>query len=114
MNEASILMRYITNGTSQPMDAINVSLGKCTGWTRIFSTLNYFVNNRCDTGSAWRYSGIGICNYSSFFNQLILLIVAHFTLDDDKHEYNSENVIKKYPSRGDIFIIKDGKKRFIA
>lgn len=81
MSELSILMRYITNGTSQPIDAINVSLGKRTGWTRISSALDRWACSHFSTINAWFCSSAGICNHLGFFYWFTVSAVAHFTLD---------------------------------
>ena len=80
MSELSRLMRNITNGTSQPMDAINVSLGKRTGWTRISSASNRWAAGRYGTNHAWRCSSVGICGYGNFCNRLPVSAVARFRL----------------------------------
>lgn len=82
MSELSRLMRDITNGTSQPMDAINVSLGKRTGWTRIPNTSTRWACSRYNTYSAWYCNSSGICSNDTFFNWCAVSAVAHFTLDD--------------------------------
>ena len=81
MSELSTLMRDITNGTSLPMDAVNVSLGKRTGWSRI-SVVNarlsccMFANYY-----AWFYDGSGICGTPYLYGRLRVSAVASFTLD---------------------------------
>ncbi|MGM9760226.1 MAG: hypothetical protein ACI30I_08975 [Parabacteroides sp.] len=46
-SEISRLMRGITLGTKQPLDAINVSLGKRTGWTQIPGSSSRWSCCRC-------------------------------------------------------------------
>lgn len=81
MSELSTLMRDLTNGTSLPMDAVNVSLGKRTGWSRISVTSYRWSCCRCNSGGAWHYYGGGICYNSSFCNRFSVSAVARFTLD---------------------------------
>lgn len=80
-SELSTLMRDLTNGTSLPMDAVNVSLGKRTGWSRISVTSSRWACCRCNSHYAWRYSNYGICHNDLFYNRFSVSAVARFTLD---------------------------------
>ena len=81
MSELSILMRELTNGTSLPMDAVNVSLGRRTGWSRISPTSYRWSCCRYSGSSAWSYSSNGICGGNSFYHRLCASAVARFQLD---------------------------------
>lgn len=80
-SELSTLMRDLTNGTSLPMDAVNVSLGKRTGWSRISVTSSRWSCCRSVSNSAWHYYSIGICNINIFYVRFYVSAVARFTLD---------------------------------
>lgn len=80
MSELSILMRDLTNGTSLPMDAVNVSLGKRTGWSRISVTSHRWSCCRYSS-NAWHYGGSGICGNDHFSYRFSVSAVARFTLD---------------------------------
>ena len=81
MSELSTLMRDLTNGTSLPMDAVNVSLGKRTGWSRISVTSRRWSCCRHDANNAWSYYSSGIC-FSNIFHPIgCVSAVARFTLD---------------------------------
>ena len=81
MSELSILMRGLTNDTSLPMDAVNVSLGKRTGWSRISVASHRWSCCRCNSDSPWYYYNSGICHRRSFDNRFCVSAVARFTLD---------------------------------
>ena len=81
MSELSTLMRDLTNGTSFPMDAVNVSLGKRTGWSRISVTANRWSCCRYNSISAWHYLYYGICSNDLFYSRFYVSAVARFTLD---------------------------------
>lgn len=81
MSEISILMRFITLGTKQPLDAVNTSLSKRTGWSQISSTSARWAAGRFNTSNAWSYFSYGICGSSNFCNRFSVSAVAHFTLD---------------------------------
>lgn len=81
MSELSTLMRDLTNGTSLPMDAVNVSLGKRTGWSRISVASSRWSCCRCYGGGAWSCNGSGICGNSSFCHRFGVSAVARFKLD---------------------------------
>ena len=82
MSELAILMLNITLGTKQPLDAVNTSLSKRTGWSQISSTSNRWAAGCSNTSFSWSYSSYGICGYNYFFDRRFLVsAVAHFTLD---------------------------------
>lgn len=81
MSELSTLMRDLTNGTSLPMDAVNVSLGKRTGWSRISVTSYRWSCCRCSSDGAWGYGSNGVCYYVIFYGRFSVSAVARFTLD---------------------------------
>lgn len=81
MSELSTLMRDTTNGTSFPMDAVNVSLGKRTGWSRISVTASRWSCCRYSSLFAWYYGSNGICDHSFFCSRFSVSAVARFTLD---------------------------------
>ena len=81
MSELAILMCNITLGTKQPLDAVNTSLSKRTGWSQISSTSRRWAAGRCNTSNAWHYNSGGICIYTYFYVRLPVSAVAHFTLD---------------------------------
>lgn len=81
MSELAILMCNIKLGTKQPLDAINTSLSKHTGWSQIPSTSNRWAAGRYVTNYAWNYGSYGICAYGSFSNRFAVSAVAHFILD---------------------------------
>lgn len=81
MSELSTLMRDLTNGTSLPMDAVNVSLGKRTGWYRISLASARWSCCRVTSSNAWRYGSSGICGNSYFYNRFYVSAVARFKLD---------------------------------
>lgn len=80
-SELSTLMRDLTNGTSLPMDAVNVSLGKRTGWSRISVASYRWSCCRYDSNYAWRYNSNGICNLNYFYHRFFVSAVARFKLD---------------------------------
>ena len=80
-SELSTLMRDLTNGTSLSMDAVNVSLGKRTGWSRISVASYRWSCCRCSSLSAWHCHSYGICSYSYFYSRFYVSAVARFTLD---------------------------------
>lgn len=80
-SELSTLMRDLTNGTSLPMDAVNVSLGKRTGWSRISVAAYRWSCCRAVSSIAWSCLGSGLCAYSSFCYRFCVSAVARFTLD---------------------------------
>ena len=81
MSELSTLMRDLTNGTSLPMDAVNVSLGKRTGWSSISVTFSRWSCCRYVGNYAWHYGSHGICRNGNFYSRLPVSAVARFTLD---------------------------------
>ena len=81
MSELSTLMRDLTNGTSFPMDAVNVSLGKRTGWSRISVTSGRWSCCRCSSSSAWGCGVSGICNSGYLYYRFCVSAFARFTLD---------------------------------
>lgn len=81
MSELAILMRNITLGTKQPLDAVNTSLSKRTGWSQISSALNRSACSRFSSNSTMLYFAPGVCNYYNFYYQFAISAVAHFTLD---------------------------------
>ena len=81
MSELAILMLNITLGTKQPLDAVNTSLSKRTGWSQISSTLYRWSASRYGTDRDWSCGYYGFCTNSNFFVQLEVSSVAHFTLD---------------------------------
>lgn len=81
MSELSTLMRDLTNGTSLPMDAVNVSLGKRTGWSRISVASGRWSCCRCSSAYAWLYYHYGICDSNYFYLRFSVSAVARFTLD---------------------------------
>lgn len=81
MSELSRLMRDITNGTSLPLDPINISLGKRTGWSKISSTSRRWTCGRYHTNDAWPCTSYGICSNYSFSYRFYASAVARFTLD---------------------------------
>ena len=81
MSELSTLMRDLTNGTSLPMDAVNVSLGKRTGWSRISVASLRWSCCRYSSHNAWRYYYYGTCNDSYLYSRFSVSAVARFTLD---------------------------------
>ena len=80
MSEMSRLMRDITLGTKQPLDAINISLSKRTGWSQISSTSDRWACGRYHTNYRWHYASAGICGGSSFYGRLCVSAVARFRL----------------------------------
>lgn len=80
-SELSTLMRDLTNGTSLPMDAVNVSLGKRTGWSRISVASTPWSCCRYSSHGAWLYVSLGICSHSNFFSRFYVSAVARFKLD---------------------------------
>lgn len=81
MSELSTLMRDLTNGTSLPMDAVNVSLGKRTGWSRISVASLRWPCCRYVSNGAWSYDNYGICNAYYFDIRFSVSAVARFKLD---------------------------------
>lgn len=81
MSEMSRLMRDITLGTKQPLDVVNTSLSKRSGWSQISSTSARWVAGRYSTNVAWLYGIGGICYYNNFYLRFTVSAVAHFTLD---------------------------------
>lgn len=81
MSELAILMRNITLGTKQPIDAINTSLSKRTNWSQISSTLARLTVNCSNADLIWYYDIHGICSNYYFYHKLAVSAVAHFTLD---------------------------------
>ena len=81
MSELAILMRNITLGTKQPIDAINTSLSKRIGWSQISSLSDRWSASRINIYYAWYYASNGICVVGYFFFRLPVSAVAHFTLD---------------------------------
>lgn len=81
MSELSRLMRDITNGTSFPLDSINISLGKRTGWSKISSTSNRRSCNRYNNNVTWHFGNVGFCSNGQFFDRHPASAVARFTLD---------------------------------
>ena len=81
MSELSTLMRDLTNGTSLPMDAVNVSLGKRTGWSRISITSYRWSCCRFNSNSAWTSDSYGICYNYYYYYRFYVSAVARFTLD---------------------------------
>lgn len=81
MSELSTLMRDLTNGTSLPMDAVNVSLGKRTGWSRISVASDRWSCCLCIKESAWHLSGNGVCSNAGLTKRFHVSAVARFTLD---------------------------------
>ena len=80
MSELSRLMRYITNGTRQPLDAVNTSLSKRTGWSQISSTSARWAAGRYNTYYAWSYNSRGIFNINYFYDRCTVSAVARFQL----------------------------------
>ena len=81
MSELSTLMRDLTNGTSFPVDAVNVSLGKRTGWSRISVTSYRWSCCRYYSYYAWSYNINGICYNNTFYYRFCVSAVARFKLD---------------------------------
>lgn len=81
MSELAILMRNITLGTEQPLDAVNTSLSKRTGWSQIPSPSYWWSCNRYGESNAWSYSNEGFCSTYQFYYKFKVSAVAHFTLD---------------------------------
>ena len=81
MSELAILMRNITYGTKQTLDAINASLSKRSGWSRITAASGRWSCCRCDASSAWNFSGYGICGNISFYYRFLASPLARFELD---------------------------------
>lgn len=81
MSELSTLMRDLTNGTSLPIDAVNVSLGKRTGWSRISVTSSRCSCCRYGSNSAWGYVNGGVCVNLNFCSRFSVSAVARFKLD---------------------------------
>lgn len=80
-SELSTLMRDLTNGTSLPMDAVNVSLGKRTGWSRISVASHRWSCCRSYSTNAWYSDYYGICSSSSFCSRFSVSALARFKLD---------------------------------
>ena len=81
MSELSTLMRDLTNGTSLAMDAVNVSLGKRTGWSHISVTSFYLTCSKYDINNLWILYSLGFCYAGNFSVKHIASAVARFTLD---------------------------------
>lgn len=81
MSELSTLMRDLTYGTSLPMDAVNVSLGKRTGWSRINVDQIHMSCNLRSYLSVWNSHLYGVCQANDFFRRERVSAVARFTLD---------------------------------
>lgn len=81
MSELSCLMRDITLGTKQPLDAVNTSLSKRTGWTQINSVTPRRSVDCYGASNAYSYNPAGFCYNELFYYKLYVSAVAHFTLD---------------------------------
>lgn len=80
MSELSRLMRDITLGTKQPLDAVNTSLSKRTGWSQISSTSYRWAAGRYLTNYAWHYYSNGFCYSNYFYTRFTVSAVARFQL----------------------------------
>ena len=80
MSELSRLMRFITLGTKQPLDAVNTSLSKRTGWSQISSASHRWAAGRCYAYAAWHYNNYGVCSNYSFCYRFTVSAVARFQL----------------------------------
>ena len=80
MSELSRLMRDITLGTKQPLDAVNTSLSKRTGWSQISSTSSRWADGRCSTYGAWVCYSSGFCSNYVFCSRFAVSAVARFRL----------------------------------
>lgn len=80
-SELSTLMRDLTNGTSLPMDAVNVSLGKRTGWSRISVASRRWSCCRYGSSGAWSFYSSGVCSNNGFCSRFSVSAVARFKLD---------------------------------
>ena len=81
LSELARLMRDITRGTNQPLDPVNVALGKRKTWTQISSTSGRWSCSRCSINYAWYAHSYGICGYYSFRYRFTVSAVARFELD---------------------------------
>ena len=81
LSELARLMRDITRGTNQPLDPVNVALGKRKTWTQISSTSNRWSCSRCSISSAWNAYSNGRCGSYGFRNRFAVSAVARFELD---------------------------------
>lgn len=81
LSELARLMRDITRGTNQPLDPVNVALGKRKTWTQISSTSDHWSCSRYSISSAWSADSVGVCGYYSFRNRFSVSAVARFELD---------------------------------
>ena len=114
MHELGLLMLGITSSTTKALDPVNVALSKRTGWTQISSTASRWSCCRYYTGSAWSYTSSGYTSYYYFSTGFTVSAVSTFTLSDEEFTSTEQNVIRKIPKYGDIFIIQEGKKRFVV
>ena len=80
MSELSRLMRFITLGTKQPLDAVNTSLSKRTGWSQISSASPRWAAGRYSTNAAWSCYSYGICGNVNFYRRNTVSAVARFQL----------------------------------
>ena len=114
MHELGLLMRDITSGTTKALDPVNVALSKRTGWTQISSTVIRWSCCRSADNVAWYYDNNGYTNAFVFYNSFAISPISTFTLSDEEFTSTEQNVIRKIPKYGDIFIIQEGKKRFVV
>ena len=81
LSELARLMRDITRGTNQPLDPVNVALGKRKTWTQIGSTSNPWSCSRYNVNRACYARSSGICDNDYFRYRLPVSAVARFELD---------------------------------
>ena len=81
LSELARLMRDITRGTNQPLDPVNVALGKRKTWTQISSTSHHWSCGRYNINGAWSTSSGGICGSNYFRYRFTVSAVARFELD---------------------------------
>lgn len=81
LSELARLMRDITRGTNQPLDPVNVALGKRKTWTQISSTGSRWLCSRYSISNAWNASSYGICGHHRFWYRMAVSAVARFELD---------------------------------
>lgn len=81
LSELARLMRDITRGTNQPLDPVNVALGKRKTWTQISSASRRWSCSRYNIDSAWNANSSGICGNYYFRLRMAVSAVARFELD---------------------------------
>lgn len=81
LSELAQLMRDITRGTNQPLDPVNVALGKRKTWTQIDNARHRWSCSRYDINYAWVANGRGVCDYFNFMERMGVSAVARFELD---------------------------------